>query len=98
VYDTQCGAKLFRASSDTEALFHEPFCVNWTFDVELIARLQAQRLRAGLSSAADSIYELPLDEWRDIAGSKVHASDFFRALFEMRRIHARYGRGGRRQA
>ena len=98
VYDTQCGAKLFRASAETEALFHDPFSVNWTFDVELIARVQAQRSQAGLTSASDSIYELPLDEWRDVAGSKVHASDFFKALFEMRRIHARYGRGGRKRS
>ena len=96
VYDTQCGAKLFRASADTEALFHEPFLVNWTFDVELIARVQAQRARAGLTSAADSIYELPLDVWHDVAGSKVHASDFLKALFEMQRIYTRYGRGGRK--
>ncbi len=96
VYDTQCGAKLFRANNDTEALFHEPFSVNWTFDVELIARAQGQRLRAGLSSAADSIYELPLDQWHDVAGSKVQATDFLKALFEMARIHAKYGRGGRK--
>jgi glycosyltransferase involved in cell wall biosynthesis len=98
VYDTQCGAKLFRATSETEALFAERFCVNWTFDVELIARIQAFRLHAGLTSAADSIYELPLDEWHDVAGSKVQAGDFFKGLFEILRIHAKYGRGGRKQA
>jgi dolichyl-phosphate beta-glucosyltransferase len=98
VYDTQCGAKLFRASPETEALFREPFSVNWTFDVELIARVQQQRSRAGLSSASNSIYELPLDEWHDVAGSKVRASDFVKALFEMQHILARYGRGGRRPA
>jgi dolichyl-phosphate beta-glucosyltransferase len=98
VYDTQCGAKLFRATSTTEALFADSFCVNWTFDVELIARVQALRFRAGLTSAADSIYELPLDEWHDVAGSKVQASDFFTGLFEILRIHAKYGRGGRKPA
>jgi glycosyltransferase involved in cell wall biosynthesis len=96
VYDTQCGAKLFRASNATEALFIDRFCVNWTFDVELIARVQGHRLRDGLTSAADSIYELPLDQWHDVAGSKVHASDFFKGLFEIVRIHSKYGRGGRR--
>lgn len=96
VYDTQCGAKLFRASRAASELFADPFSVNWTFDVELIARVQAQRVQAGLTSAADSIYELPLDHWHDVAGSKVHATDFFKALFEMWRIHSKYGRGGRR--
>jgi hypothetical protein len=57
--------------------------------------VQACRLRAGLTSAADNIYELPLDEWHDVAGSKVHASDFFKGLVEILRIHAKYGRGGR---
>lgn len=98
VYDTQCGAKLFRSTSSTEALFTERFCVNWTFDVELIARVQSLRLRAGLTSAADSIYELPLDQWHDVAGSKVQASDFFKGLFEIQRIYAKYGIGGRKTA
>jgi hypothetical protein len=95
VYDTQCGAKLFRATHATEALFQDPFCVNWTFDVELIARVQGARYRDGLTSAADSIYELPLDQWHDVAGSKVHASDFFKGLLEILRIYSKYGRGGR---
>jgi hypothetical protein len=98
VYDTQCGAKLFRSTHAAEALFTERFCVNWTFDVELIARIQSLRLRAGLTSAADSIYELPLDEWHDVAGSKVHASDFFKGLLEIQRIYSKYGHGGRRAA
>jgi glycosyltransferase involved in cell wall biosynthesis len=97
VYDTQCGAKLFRASSDTTLLFAEPFCVNWTFDVEIIARVQSLRSRQALASAASVIYELPLNEWRDVAGSKVRAGDFLKAMFEMLRIHARYGRGGSKQ-
>jgi dolichyl-phosphate beta-glucosyltransferase len=99
VYDTQCGAKLFRVTSETRRLFAERFCVNWTFDVELVARVQSLRSAASLASPLESarIYELPLNEWRDVAGSKVHPTDFLKALFEMLRIYARYGRGGRRQ-
>jgi dolichyl-phosphate beta-glucosyltransferase len=94
VYDTQCGAKLFRVSPELHALFAQPFCVNWTFDVEIIARVQEQRARLGQPLGLTTLYELPLNEWRDVAGSKVRALDFFRALFEMSRIYARYGRGG----
>jgi glycosyltransferase involved in cell wall biosynthesis len=91
VYDTQCGAKLFRAEPRTRALFEQPFVVNWTFDVELIARLIAgERDRGASGDVSGLIYELPLDEWRDVAGSKVRPSDFLRGMLELWRIRARY--------
>ena len=37
VYDTQCGAKLFRASSELSAVLSSPFSNPWSFDVELLA-------------------------------------------------------------
>ena len=96
VYDTQCGAKLFRASERTRGLFATPFCVNWTFDVELIARLQSQTATATRAGDAhERIFELPLNDWHDVAGSKVRAGDFVKAFFEMLRVYHKYGRGGR---
>jgi dolichyl-phosphate beta-glucosyltransferase len=96
VYDTQCGAKLFRVREQTLKLFAAPFSVNWTFDVELIARLQAQTATRSHSGDADQrIYELPLNDWHDVAGSKVRPADFFKAFFEMLRVYRKYGRGGR---
>ena len=85
VYDTQCGAKLLRNRAELTALFAEPFCVNWTFDVELLARF----LAAG--RGIDALYELPLESWEDVAGSRVRPRDFFVALAEVTRIWARYG-------
>jgi dolichyl-phosphate beta-glucosyltransferase len=97
VYDTQCGAKLFRLSDDTRALFATPFCVNWTFDIEIVARLQALLASTpGVGDASARIYELPLREWRDVAGSKVRPSDFLRGLVETLRVYHKYGRGGRK--
>jgi glycosyltransferase involved in cell wall biosynthesis len=90
VYDTQCGAKLFRAAPDVQALFASAFVTRWCFDVELIARLSQARRRSGGPGPEDVIYELPLNEWRDVEGSKVRAIDFVRGLIEVLRIRHRY--------
>jgi hypothetical protein len=92
IYDTQCGAKLFRVSPAIQELFAEPFLGRWTFDGEIIARLM-QQCTDESPRPSDLMYELPLDEWRDIEGSKVHAIDFFLSLIELGRIRRRYGSG-----
>lgn len=100
VYDTQCGAKLFRNGATARALFGEPFVTSWVFDVELLARLIALRRREGGTPVAECVRELPLLQWVDVAGSKVRGTDFFRAVGELLRIRARYLRGatGRERA
>ena len=89
VYDTQCGAKLFRVSPGMRTLFAEPFLGRWTFDIEIIARL-TQQCASEQRCPSELMYELPLDEWRDIDGSKVRPLDFFAALIELGRIRRRY--------
>jgi dolichyl-phosphate beta-glucosyltransferase len=88
IYDTQCGAKIFRSTPQLRAVFAEPFLTNWTFDVEIIARFL--RLSPSGHALASSIYELPLDEWRDVEGSKVRPRDFLIALRDLWRIYFRY--------
>jgi glycosyltransferase involved in cell wall biosynthesis len=92
VYDTQCGAKLFRASSAITALFQQPFCSRWIFDVEIIARLIQARRGKDLRQPEQVIYEFPLMAWKDIPGSKLRYSDFVRAAWELFRIRNRYFR------
>ena len=89
VYDTQCGAKLFRAGDRIAELFDRPFLSRWIFDVEIIARLVRQR---GRDAAAKAIYELPIMTWHDVKGSKVRSTDFFHALKDLWKIHRAYNR------
>jgi dolichyl-phosphate beta-glucosyltransferase len=90
IYDTQCGAKLFRASPASRSLFQEPFLTKWLFDVELLARLIQRRRGTPLARVEDIIYEFPLHEWHDVAGSKVKARDFPKAFFGLARIYWHY--------
>ncbi len=90
VYDTQCGAKLFRVSPTIRLLFHEPFCSSWIFDVEILARLIRARHRSRQPQAQLVLFEFPLHRWRDVAGSKLKASDFLRAPLELLAIYRRY--------
>lgn len=91
VYDTQCGAKLFRGTPEMRALFMEPFITRWLFDVEILARFGGMRGRR----IEDGVYELPLTEWRDVAGSKVALRDFATALVDLVSIYSKYMRPAR---
>jgi len=88
VYDTQCGAKLFRAGAPLREALATPFRSRWIFDVELLARL-GRRIPGGLAGAAR---EVPLEQWTDIGGSRLRWHAFLRAPFELLRILRREGR------
>ena len=89
LYDTQCGAKLFRCTPEVVRLFEAPFRSRWIFDVEIVARFVSGRQ---ISQAGALIHETPLLQWRDIAGSKVRPRDFLRAFFELWAIGRNYRR------
>ena len=85
VYDTQCGAKVFRATDDLARVFAVGFRSAWVFDVEVLARF-LDLPEDGGPPRAQRIYELAVPAWHDIPGSKVHASDFVRSVFELMAI------------
>ena len=86
VYDTQCGAKLFRSSVPVSDVFSTRFTSRWFFDVEILARLIRRRRLLGGSDVASVVYEWPLERWTDVPGSKVKVRDFARALLDLWRI------------
>jgi glycosyltransferase involved in cell wall biosynthesis len=77
VYDTQCGAKVMRASPALAAAVGRPFRSSWVFDVELLGRL----LQEGVDR--EGFEEVPVQEWHDIAGSKLRLRDMVRAFADL---------------
>lgn len=90
VYDTQCGAKMFRATPDMAAIFSTKFQTRWIFDIELLARLIQQRHGSGLPSIEQIVYEMPLVQWRDVRGSNVKAGDFLSSALELVTVRRTY--------
>jgi dolichyl-phosphate beta-glucosyltransferase len=79
VYDSQCGAKLFRTDLIDEA-FGEPFISRWVFDLEILLRLQDRAL-----------IECPLREWTDVPGGTLRVSTVAgRTVVDLLRIRRRY--------
>jgi dolichyl-phosphate beta-glucosyltransferase len=89
VYDTQCGAKLFRVNEATRDIFRTPFLSRWIFDVELLARLRTSVRTCG-GAPESAILEYPLSAWRDIAGSKLNSLHMLQALRDLWRIARAY--------
>lgn len=90
VYDTQCGAKMFRVSDGFVERLREPFIGGWIFDVEMIAREIRARRGTDLPQAKEIIYEYPLTVWRDVAGSKIRLGDWFKVGANLGRIYFKY--------
>jgi glycosyltransferase involved in cell wall biosynthesis len=84
-YDTQCGAKVLRATPAVRVALADPFVSRWAFDVELLGRLLV-----GVDDAPPvplaRMREVPLEEWIDVPGSKLHLGGMARALADLGRI------------
>lgn len=90
VYDTQCGAKLFRSEVATR-VFATPFCSRWCFDVEILARLLQSY---GNDRVLSEVVEVPLREWAEVGQSKLRPMDLPRMAVDLLRIRKKYGLSG----
>ena len=80
VYDSQCGAKLFRKDY-AKIVFEKPLSTNWLFDIEILIRLD------NLKPVKESILELPLDKWVHKSDSKISIRDFFSILKDILKLY-----------
>lgn len=97
VYDTQCGAKVFRNTAPVRSVFEHPFHGSWTFDVEILTRLSALSKEGSISPVTQTVAEYPLSRWHDVAGSKVALADALKAMVELMELRLRYRNGWSRQ-
>jgi dolichyl-phosphate beta-glucosyltransferase len=82
VYDTQCGAKIFRRSPALAAALASPFRSRWAFDVELLGRLLVGA--PGVAPVPPAAFvEVPLAVWRDVPGSKLRPAAMAGALKDL---------------
>ena len=83
IYDTQCGAKVFKVDDEVKRVFSQPFLSRWAFDVEVIGRL----LRMGQPGDSQKlILELPLLSWVEVPGSKITLIWQLRTVVELLKI------------
>ncbi|NBL65777.1 glycosyltransferase [Flavobacterium sp. NST-5] len=81
IYDTQCGAKIFNQNTARIA-FEKPFKTKWLFDVEIFIRLKRHNL-------LHHAIEVPIQNWKDVSGSKLGLKNVFgiaREIFLIWRI------------
>lgn len=85
VYDTQCGAKVFRVTPALQDALRDPFSSRWAFDVELIGRL-ARGSNRSAGVPVDAFLEVPLKEWHDQPGGKLSIGASLKATLDLPKI------------
>jgi len=86
VYDTQCGAKFFKAEI-IKTVFSEEFKSNWVFDLEIFYRFVRKFKKSNINNIAK---EISLEVWEDKDGSKIKLKDLFVIPFEMIKLYKYY--------
>lgn len=86
VYDTQCGAKIFTVEF-ARSIFQDSFISRWLFDMEIFCR---SIIILGYENSLKSIYEFPLNEWKQVGNSKISLKTMVNVPFEMLKIYLEY--------
>lgn len=73
-YDTQSGFKILRNTDNLKNITKNKFFTKWFFDVELIESIKKEYY----------IYEIPVDRWVDVRGSKLNYKMVFTILREIK--------------
>ncbi|MDH5423022.1 MAG: glycosyltransferase [Acidimicrobiia bacterium] len=90
MYDTQCGAKLFRNQPWISDLFAKEFGTRWILDVEILARMSTEPIVTVAGDPRSIICEYPLDNWFDTEGSKLRLREALGAGVDLGKIFFRY--------
>ena len=85
VYDTQCGAKVFRVTPSLHSALGRPFRSRWSFDVELLSRLLFPEGPVE-PTPLEAVIEVPLRSWKDVSGSKLGPYDMVKAALDLGRV------------
>lgn len=94
VYDTQCGAKVFRNTLPVQRLFEHSFLSAWAFDVEILARLIKLAEAHRIAPVTRAVVEIPLHRWIDVPGSKINLANSILATSQLLRIGWHYRHDG----
>ncbi|MGB0165941.1 MAG: glycosyl transferase family 2, partial [Luteibaculum sp.] len=88
IYDTQCGAKVFRNSEYLDFILNKPFTSRWLFDVEIFFR--TIKFAGGRKAAMNILHEEPLLQWTEMGDSKVTLMDILKVPYEILKINRQY--------
>lgn len=81
MYDTQCGAKVFKNSVYLQKAMEKPFINSWLFDIEIMLRLK--------ENFKVKIWEEPLNKWHHKRHSKIRILSLFSIFFGLIRLKLR---------